>query len=414
MHIWLISAFEPTPFDHSRPMRFMGIANAALKRAHQVTFFTTTFHHNSKKHRYKETTYKSVDQNIYDVIFVHSKPYKKNISWERMMAHRHFAEKLIEEINNQSTKPDVIYISLPPLSTVEAVTAWAKEKGIPVIVDIIDPWPDVFLKVFPSAFSLFGKMAMAPLYQKLRRIVRDCSAVVSISEQYTTWAKTFANEAKTSNHFYPAVPYDEIRESLNELSLLQKSSGKLRIIYAGSLASSYDIPTILGAAEILEKKYPGKTEFAIAGVGPQEALIKQKALKNVVALGWLGQKEIIKEYYLSDLGLTQHVKGATQSVTYKLFDYLSAGLPILNSLESEMALIIERNKVGFNNVTGDADGLATNIEKFLNNPALLQEYKQNALKLTEEKGDSKIVYDKLVQFVESVKAGAHEKQKSIV
>ena len=407
MKIWLISAFEPTPVDNTRPMRFMGIANAAIQRGHEIKFFSTTFQHGSKSQRFNSNSYHEIIKGKYEVIFVHSKPYKKNISWGRMMAHYDLANKWLAEIKKQTTKPDIIYISLPPLSTVDKVTKWAKENGIPVIVDIIDPWPDVFLKVFPSSLQSFAKIPLTPLYRKLDYILKNCTAITSISKQYINWAKTFGTNGKATAYFYPAVQFQEIKKAFTQLETsVKRDEEKIRIIYAGSLSSSYDIPTILNAAEILEKRYPGKTEFSIAGTGPQEALIKEKDLNNVRFLGWLGQDEIYKNFYLSDIGLTQHVKGATQSVTYKLFDYLSAGLPILNSLESEMADIIEKNKVGFNNKTGDADSLVSNIEKFIHDKDLLSKYKKNALKLTAELGDSEIVYNKLIDFVEKFKKTA--------
>src|SRR5690606_40087903 len=105
-------------------------------------------------------------------------------------------------------------------------------------------------------------------------------------------------------------------------------------------------PTILKAAKILNDRHGDKIQFVIAGAGPQAELIKKylSELTNLKYLGRIPKTELLKEYYLSDVGLTQHVKGASQSVTYKLFDLLSCGLPILNSLESEMKNIILDNR----------------------------------------------------------------------
>ena len=99
------------------------------------------------------------------------------------------------------------------------------------------------------------------------------------------------------------------------------------MLYAGSLASSYDIPTILKAAEILEIKYPQKTEFVITGNGSQKYLIQEaeKRLKNVRYLGWVSKEELMKQYFLADLGLMQHKNSFTQTVTSKFFRYLGAG-----------------------------------------------------------------------------------------
>lgn len=400
MNLWLISAFEPTPIDHLRPMRFMGIADAALQRGHKVTFFSGTFKHNTKTQRFGQTTYQSINEN-YKLVFVHSKPYHENISLKRMLAHYDLAKKLMSEIKKQN-KPDVIFISLPPLSTVAKIVEWATKNNIPVVVDIIDPWPEVFVKGFPSSFQKIGKKFLWPFYQRFRNIIKKATAITAISEEYIQWSKKFELNGKPTSFFYPAVQFNEVKQAFNRLQSFYKKGDRLRIIYAGSLSVSYDIPTILSAAEIIEQKYPSQTEFIIAGAGPQESVIKEKDRKNVKFLGWLGQEDMYREFFLSDLGLTQHVKGATQSVTYKLFDYLSAGLPVLNSLKSEMGDIIVNNKVGFNNESGNAMSLVVNIERFINDKSLLQQYKQNALKLTAEMGDSKVVYNKLVQFIESV------------
>jgi glycosyltransferase involved in cell wall biosynthesis len=403
MKIWLISAFEPTPVDNTRPMRFMSIADTAIERGHEISFFTTTFQHNSKSHRFQKNTRQVIREGSYEVIFVHSKAYTKNISFGRMMAHYDLAGKLMQELKSQTVRPDVIYISLPPLSTVEMVCKWAEKLDIPVIVDIIDPWPEVFLKVMPPTMRSLAKLPLMPLYKKLKTIMSQCTAVTSISEQYISWSAPYRSASKPTAFFYPAVQFDEVKKSMDKIRQSEKRDfSKLRMVYAGSLSSSYDIPCILEAAELLEKKYPGKTEFLIAGTGPQEALIKEKNLNNVQYLGWLKQDGMHRAFFQSDLGLTQHVEGATQSVTYKLFDYLSAGLPILNSLDSEMAAIIADNKVGFNNRSHDAKGLVANIEKFLSDPELLSTYKENALELTARLGDSKVVYKSLVDFIETV------------
>ncbi len=408
----MISAFEPTPLDNVRPMRFMGIADAALEKGHRITFFTGSFNHFNKTQRYHSTTYRSVVKHRYELVYIHSRPYTRNISYRRMVAHLDLANKLMAEIKSRKDLPDAVFISFPPISTVHKIIQWGEEKKIPVIVDIIDPWPDVFLKVFPGAFRGTAKSLMSPFYHKLKNILNSCSGITAISETYLQWAETFYTGDKPTACFYPAVQFPEITNTVAKLRLsLQKKEGRLRMIYTGSLAGSYDIAVILKAAEILEKKYPGKTEFAIAGNGPQESMVKAKAgeLNNVKYLGWLNHEDIYREFCLSDLGLIQHTNGATQSVTYKLFDYLSAGLPVLNSLNGEMAAIIKENKAGMNNKSEDPASLADNIEKFILDESLLGEYRRNAVLFAENAGDSAKVYYKLIGFVESVVSGKRNK-----
>jgi glycosyltransferase involved in cell wall biosynthesis len=178
----------------------------------------------------------------------------------------------------------------------------------------------------------------------------------------------------------------------------------LRVIYTGSLASSYDIKTILDAAEILDNEMKGAVRFAIAGTGPKAVMIQQKVekLNCIEYLGWIGQEDLYRQYSISDLGLTQHTPGATQSVTYKFFDYLSAGLPILNSLEGEMAHLIDKYELGLNNTSGNARELATNISTFVKDKNKLAVYKMNALTFAKEQGNSSRVYHELLCFLQDV------------
>ncbi len=137
MNIWLISLFDPTPIDEPVYPRFIGIAKAAVALGHTVTHFTSTFRHTQKKHRFENGKTISIAPN-YNVHFTHSLGYEKNISFRRFYAHHHYAKKLIKEIS-LLTKPDIIFISMPPLSTINAITKWGTKNNVPVVIDIIDP-----------------------------------------------------------------------------------------------------------------------------------------------------------------------------------------------------------------------------------------------------------------------------------
>jgi glycosyltransferase involved in cell wall biosynthesis len=404
MNIWLISAFEPTPVDKSRPMRFMGIAQQAVKEGHLVTFFSTTFNHYLKKHRYSKNTYLEI-QERYSLILLYCRGYKKNISFSRMFSHYEFAIALIKEFERQKEKPDIIFISLPPISSVYEVCKWAKKNKIAVVVDIIDPWPDVFLNALPAKVRVISRVALFPFYIRLRNILEYTSGISAISSAYIYWAQTFTKKFVPAKVFYPAVDFNTIQGALSKLGdETVRNHQVLRVIYTGSLASSYDIKTILDAAEILDNEMKGAVRFAIAGTGPKAVMIQQKVekLDCIEYLGWIGQEDLYRQYSISDLGLTQHTPGATQSVTYKFFDYLSAGLPILNSLEGEMAHLIDKYELGLNNTSGNARELATNISTFVKDKNKLAVYKMNALTFAKEQGNSSRVYHELLCFLQDV------------
>ena len=410
MDIWTISLFDPTPFDKVGEHRFIQVAKAAKRKGYLVTHFTSTFRHTSKKQRFPESTSLEVEPG-YRVEYIRSKGYSNNYSFKRFAAHSNFAKQLIRSFSGREL-PDVIFISMPPLDSVKRVITWGKEHNIPVITDIIDPWPDSFIKDVPALLKPLGRIFIRPFYRKLLFILENSAAVTSISNGYLDWARQNCSTIHRTECFYPAFDLASIQAAMDRLRETEvRNENVLRVAYVGSLGSSYDLPAIVQAAEIMNRKHPGKTEFVVAGSGPQKAIVEQYAsrLENLSYLGWISDEELMRQYYLSDVGLIQHKNNLTQTVTYKLFSYLSAGLPILNSLQSEMADIIRQNRVGFNNDNGDVAGLVQNIERFLADRDLLNSYKENALNLTRKKGDSTVVYDRMLKLFGEV-AGQKKKE----
>jgi glycosyltransferase involved in cell wall biosynthesis len=413
MKIWTISLFDPTPYDKVGDHRFIQIAQTAVRKGHSVTHFTSTFRHTSKKQRFSKSTTLEEGPN-YNVEYIRSKGYKKNISLARISAHADFANKLIDSFEGKK-KPDVIFISMPPLSSAEKTVRWANENFVPVITDIIDPWPVSFIKDVPGSIKPMSRIFIRPFYKKLRYILENSAAVTSISNGYLEWAGQNSDKIRRTECFYPALDMESIQKSIQKYhSKETRDERVLRVIYVGSLGSSYDLRSIVEAAEIMQRKYPGQTEFIVAGSGPQKDLVEEYAekLENLSCLGWISDEELMRQYALSDVGLIQHKNNLTQTITYKLFSYLSAGLPILNSLQSEMADIIRENEVGFNNDNGDVAGLVKNMERFMKERDLLNRYKENALRLTREKGDAEVVYGKMLELFGEVADEAKVEDKA--
>lgn len=400
MNVWLISFFENTPIDDNQNTRYNSLVKEALKRDHEVTFWASTFKHNTKSQRFANNETVSIQQGL-DLNFIKSKAYKKNIGIKRLYSHYVLGKDIVKEMDLATKKPDVVLIAYPPISTAFEAVKWCKKNDIPVLVDIIDPWPELFelkLKKLPKGVS---KNIFSIQNKKAKYVFQNATAVTSISNQYLNWAKKYEPKIKTEC-FYPAIDGETVERQLLEASKTQtKEATVFKVIYAGSLGYSYDIPCILAAAELLKKEQ--NIQFVIAGVGPQMGLIENasKELPNLNYLGRLSKEKLMEEYYTSNIGLTEHIKGATQSVTYKLFDLLSCGLPIINSLESEMKDIIVNNKVGLHHQPGDAKALANCILELKNNDKLYQEMRQNAKQLFYQKGDSKIVYAQFLDFIET-------------
>jgi hypothetical protein len=399
MKIWIVSLYDPTVVDNTRPMRFMSLATEAEKLGHDITYFSNTFRHATKKNRV-EKAITVVSSKNYRTIFVDSMSYTDNISLKRFLSHYLFAKNLLKKIKEDSEKPDVIVSAMPPIFVNVFLSKWAKKNNVKYYLDIIDPWPDVFKNFLPNFIRPISDLLFLPYRKLIQNVINRSNGVVSISNQYLEWAKKYTFKKNLNFHLaYPSIDFEAYQMKI--LNYHNKSLNRpLTIIYAGNLGHSYDIPCILKAAKLLHEKYPGKTQFIIAGLGYYESEINEYISKypNLKYLGRINHEELMQNYANADLGLAQYGHGATQSVTYKLFDYLGSGLPILNSLMSEMALIIEGNNLGLNNNPGDFKMLASNIEMFFNSYKL-DGYKKNAIEFTKQSGSNQIVYTKYIDFL---------------
>jgi glycosyltransferase involved in cell wall biosynthesis len=404
MKIWFVPIFENTPLDDNKNTRYNSLVNEAVSRGHEVVFWTATFRHNVKQQRYEDDHTEEIGDKL-KIRFINAKAYSGNISFGRLFSHRSLSLAMVSGFEAETELPDVIMVAFPPISTAYEIMRWAKKRNIPVIIDIIDPWPEVFMNHLKGLTKMAAGIAIYPLRKRVSYIFKNTKAIASISNQYLEWAKSYNPEIAHEACFYPAVQFEEMKKQLADAAQkIQKDQRVLHIIYAGSLGFSYDIVTILKAAEILDSDYNDSIKFTIAGDGPQRQAIETylKNHDNVEYLGRLPKEKLMEEYYKADIGLTQHIKGATQSVTYKLFDLLACGLPIMNSLESEMKSIILSNNVGFHNNPGNAQQLADNILRCYNDKELLLEMKKNALELTTKKGDSAVVYSKALDYIEAM------------
>lgn len=398
MNIWLISAFEPVPTDNTRPMRFMGIANALWEKGHHVTFWSSSWNHFKKSQRVHKNSYIKVKER-YCLNLIATKPYKKNISVSRLISHEHFAENLFRKLQSEK-EPDLIYLAFPPINTAAKIAQFAGQKNIPLVIDIIDPWPDVFLNVLPEILKRPTKTLFAGYYRKIRLAFNRSSAIFSISQTYSDWARKFIEiNPVLFDVFYPAV--DSLVYHIN-VGSEEMFTKPLRFTYAGTLGTYYDIESII---EVARKFKKDDVEFIIAGDGPKRKKLEFKArgLKNVTFTGWLDAEKLKEILATSHFGIAAYTRNCTQTVTYKLFDYLAAGLPLLCSLGGEMRKIIEDNNLGYYYESENIESLYKAITRIL--PGSNEDYiqmKRRALKFAREFGDMKTVYGRLVKKLEKI------------
>ena len=129
-----------------------------------------------------------------------------------------------------------------------------------------------------------------------------------------------------------------------------KSRQKLRCLYLGQFGFSYDIDSIVAAAKRLWAARHNEIEFILVGVGSKKPLVARAAaeLPNVIYRDGssVSDQEIAALAAKCHIGLCSYSMRASQSLPYKLYDYMAMGLYIVNSLPGEAAELVKRHGIG--------------------------------------------------------------------
>ena len=412
MLIWLFQTGEPLPIKNGvRKMRTAVLADKLLERGHSVLWWASSFEHQQK------VMLSSSDRSFYvskryTIRVLCGCGYRKNVSVARYIDHQIVALKFRIQ-SKKFPKPDVIVASMPDHLLAYAAARYARKNGIPFLVDIRDLWPDVFLDRFKS-IGLYSaaKVALALDFARLSFLLKNADSLVAVSKGYLKWGldKIGRHESSFDKVFYLGYKNSNARNQVNEdessgVSDWLKGREEQKIfLFIGTFGVSYELELILEAARRFEKS--GRTDvcFILAGTGEKSDLISKKAsgLKNVVLLGWIGKKEINALLKIGYAGLLSYVKNAPQGLPNKPFEYLSAGLPLINSLEGEMAELIDRHEFGLNYLPGDLKGLCACIERLASDSSLHDKMSWNALDFLGKYGDADKIYGEYVTHIEKI------------
>jgi glycosyltransferase involved in cell wall biosynthesis len=412
MNIWLLQTGEPLPIRNGiRKMRTAVLADKLLERGNKVLWWASAFEHQQKTMVSRKDRSFDVSDG-YTIRVLSGYKYRKNISLSRYLNYQIVSLKFRFQ-SMRFSKPDVIVASMPDHLLAYEAARYTKKNNIPFIVDIRDLWPDIFLNRFKS-MGLYGvgKIALALDFARLIFLLKNADSLVAVSKGYLKWGldKIGRPESPFDKVFYLGYKNSNARNPVNEDESLGgpdwlKGREEQKIfLFIGTFGVSYELELILEAAKRFSRS--GRTDicFVLAGTGENFDLINKKAagLQNVVLPGWIGKKEINALLKIGYAGLLSYIKDAPQGLPNKPFEYLSAGLPLINSLEGEMAELIDQRDFGLNYLPGDLEGLCQCVERLADDAKLHDEMSRNVLDFFKKYGDADKIYDEYAGHIELV------------
>jgi len=137
-------------------------------------------------------------------------------------------------------------------------------------------------------------------------------------------------------------------------------------------------------------------------------IAEEKKINNCMFLGFLRFEDMVGLLRQSDIGLNCYVSRSKVSFPNKVFDYMAARLPIVNSIQGELEKLLKSENTGIQYEGGNAESLKNAILELYHNPKKRKEMGENARRLVEERFDKNKTYPQWVSFLEDVACNEKE------
>ncbi|MCF6158694.1 MAG: glycosyltransferase WbuB [wastewater metagenome] len=187
-------------------------------------------------------------------------------------------------------------------------------------------------------------------------------------------------------------------------------------VFTGAHGVANGLNAVLDAAKVLTNDNRTNIKFVFIGEGSLKGELKKRAAKeglsNCIFLDAVPKDKLAGLLSEADIGLM--ILANVPAFYYgtspnKFFDYIAAGLPVLNNYPGWLADIIEKFRCGLAVPPDDPRAFADALVSVADNPEIIDEMGRNARKLASEQFNRLDIADKFVTFLESVLAKHREK-----
>ncbi|WP_372741149.1 glycosyltransferase family 4 protein [Neptunomonas sp.] len=181
----------------------------------------------------------------------------------------------------------------------------------------------------------------------------------------------------------------------------------LMAVFTGTHGLANGLDAALDAAVELKKRGRKDIKIVLVGQGKLKEKLQQRAdielLDNVLFYPPVNKKKLAELMAAADIGLQLLANvpafyfGTSPN---KFFDYISAGLPVLNNYPGWLSEMIIDNHIGYSVPPEDASAFADALEHAADNRALLPMMGRNAQALAKKEFDRHLLADQWVAWVE--------------
>ncbi|HLR37627.1 MAG TPA: glycosyltransferase family 4 protein [Chitinophagaceae bacterium] len=282
---------------------------------------------------------------------------------------------------------------------------WFGRKKRKFVFEVRDLWPELPRALgMKNPFLLWGMGVLEKLSYK------KADACIGLSPGICEGIKNKAQKNKKITMIPNGSDVDLFYKGAREnLSLEGIKATDTLAIFTGAHGIANGLDAVLDAARVLKEK--GREDIKIAFIGDgklKPELIKRaerEKLTNCKFYNPVPKTELTQIMASADIGLM--ILKDVPAFYYgtspnKFFDYISAGLPIVNNYPGWLADMIQEHKCGEVVESNNPESFADALIKMADSLQLREEYGRNSRALAEQQFNRDILAQKFVSFLEEV------------
>lgn len=343
--------------------RMEGVISFFQNKGYNIDYLISDYQH------YKKVYFKADYDNC---VQIRVPSYKNNLSLSRLMSHYVFSKKVYNYLCKE--KPSVVFSQFPPNYLTKVLDRYKSRYDAKVILDCYDMWPESF----PKKKLAFGLKPFFNLWASIRDKHISCADLILVVSQAhldvvkTKWKGQKIKILKPSVKSHPL----NICDNLNDC---------LTFCYLGNVNYITDVELIIKTLSTIRKEK--KVTLHIIGEGDNLPILvnglNEAGVETVTHGVVFDQEEKNRIYSSCSFGINMPKKEINSTMSLKSVEYLSVGLPFINSAGGDSADFVNKYKIGVNI---ESDSIADSIIRLLSiDKNQIQSMHQNCILLYDQK-----------------------------
>ena len=301
---------------------------------------------------------------------------------------------------------DLVFATSTPLTAAMPgiAASWLRRK--PFVFEVRDLWPEL-----PKAMGMKNPVLLLGMWIIEGLAYRSSVACVGLAPGIVEGIA----RRSSKNHPIALIPNG------CDLGIFQPSlRAKIAIRgidpddfvagFTGAHGKANGLDAVLDAAAILKRRGNSRIKILLVGEGSEKSRLvaraQQEGLENVIFHKAIPKRELARITASLGCGLMvldnipAFYRGTSPN---KFFDYISAGIPVINNYPGWLADMILQNQCGVVADAGSAESLADALQSLANAPQKCSQMGLQARQLAEESFARENLASKFVHVIESIK-----------